>query len=75
MSPLAFVLLSGTLTFGVPLALAVYELLHLAPDPRRGDDEPPPEPRLAPAPLPGCLQPRTLRAPLRIARPRVLDRV
>lgn len=53
-----FVLLSGTLTFGVPLALGVWELLTL-PTFRRGGDEPPPEERhpRAPKPVPTCLLP------------------
>ena len=54
-----FVMLSGALSFGVPMAVAVYELLTLTPH-RRGGDEPPPEERFprAPKPLPECLLPR-----------------
>jgi len=71
MSPLTFVLLSGMLTFGCPLAFAVWELLHL-PTFKAGGDEPPPEERFAPAPkpLPACLQPETL---LKTVRVRVLE--
>lgn len=59
MTPATFVLLSGTLTFGVPIVLAIRELITLTPRRRDGRDEPPPEPRLipAPTPLPNCLLP------------------
>ena len=67
MAPQTFVLLSGTLTFGVPIAFAIRELLTLSPT-RRDGDEPPPEPRLTPAPrpLPDCLlpPPTPVRAPV-----------
>lgn len=58
MAPSTFVLLSGTLTFGVPIALAVRELFPLTPT-RRDDDGPSPEPARhpAPRPLPDCLLP------------------
>lgn len=73
MSPLTFVLLSGTLTFGVPLAVAIRELLTIPPS-DRGGDEPPPEPRFRdpPRPLPDCLlpPPMPIRAPVRV---RVLE--
>ena len=62
MSSETFVLLSGTLTFGAPLVLAVHELIVLRRrpqddgwDPRRA--EPPPQP---PKPLPDCLIPRPM---------------
>lgn len=58
MTSQTFVLLSGALSFGVPLALAVRELLTLPSfKPRR--DEPPPEAPMVPAPkpLPDCLLP------------------
>ena len=72
MAPSTFVLLSGTLTFGVPMMLAVRELFTLSPTPRGGGDEPPPEPRFTPAPtpLPDCLLP----PPMPVRRP-VLVRV
>ena len=55
-----FVLLSGALTFGVPLALAVNELVALRRRPDgewRRDPEPAP---LPPKPLPDCLIPRPM---------------
>ena len=74
MTPTTFVLLSGTLTFGVPLAVAIWELLSIPPGRPGGGDEPPPEPRFRdpPRPLPDCLlpPPNPIRAPLRI---RVLE--
>ncbi len=69
-----FVLLSGTLTVGVPLVLAVRELLEL----RRRDDNgwegdgpapfpsPPPPPSSGHKPLPECLIPRLPAQPVRI---------
>lgn len=67
MTPLTFVLLSGALTFGVPLAFAVRELFLLL-QATHGGDEPPPEERFpaAPKPLPACLLPVPLPDPLRI---------
>lgn len=74
MSPVTFVLLSGILTFGAPLALAIYELLT-TPGPRGPgrDDDPPREIfPVAPKPLPACLLPKPL--PLAPApRVRVLE--
>ncbi len=63
MTPGVQVVLSGTLTFGVPVLWAVRELIMLRRprnDPRDGPDRPPSPPRLAPdAPaLPACLIPR-----------------
>ena len=65
----AYVVLSGALTFGVPLALAVRELIELK---RRdgggweGDgpppSKPPPPPRTGQKPLPECLIPKPTRA-------------
>ena len=66
MTPGTHVFLSGLLTFGVPLALAVYELIALRrpgdgpgrPDaPRPRDPEPPPPPgrQARSRPLPACL--------------------
>ncbi len=56
-----FVLLSGTLTFGAPLVLAVHELFALRRRPQddgwdRRTVEPPPPPK----PLPDCLIPRPI---------------
>lgn len=77
MDPELYILLSGALTFGVPVALAVRELLLL----RRGGDgswgrdrarETPPAPTPAgDRPLPECLIPK--RSPRPAARPRVLE--
>lgn len=77
MKPEVWILLSGALTFGVPLVLAVRELLLLR---RGGDggfrkpDRVPVAPRPFPVgtkPLPDCLIPRP--APNPIARARVLE--
>ncbi len=57
MSSATFVMLSGLLTFGVPLALALRELGLLGPS-SRGGDEPPPPVAPTPKPLPDCLMPR-----------------
>jgi hypothetical protein len=59
MSESTFVLLSGALTFGAPLALALRELYVLRRPPP-GDWPPPPPPALpkGPKPLPDCLVPR-----------------
>lgn len=81
MTPATQALLSGAITFGIPLALAIRELLLLS---RSGEHGPDPEPprtlRPAPAPdddaalppLPACLIP-SLPAPERAPRPRVLE--
>ena len=69
MTSATFVLLSGTLSFGVPLGFAIRELLLLS-TPHRRNDELPPEERFpaAPKPLPACLlpPPAPLRGPLRV---------
>lgn len=75
----AYVMLSGALTFGVPLALAVRELLELR---RRdgggwegdGPQAPPPAPPppRGEKPLPECLIPKL---PARPARMRELEEV
>lgn len=66
MSPSTFVILSGILTYGTPLAIAVYEIWALnRPTPRSDDREPPPpEVPRGPRPLPECLLPKPL--PIRI---------
>jgi hypothetical protein len=58
MTPETQILLSGALTFGVPLALAARELIALRRPPRGGG--PPTRTPAAPPlkPLPGCLVPR-----------------
>jgi len=66
MAPATFVILSGVLTFGVPLVLAVRELLMLRRPPKTrwggtwgdGRTVPCPAPR---KPLPDCLVPRPMR--------------
>ncbi len=66
MTSATFVILSGALSFGAPMAMAVYEIVALRRGRRGGDDDrrPPPTPR--PKPLPDCLQPHVL-----VARPRM----
>ena len=67
MSPETFVLLSVTLTFGVPLAWAVWELVQLRrlrdEDGRRGGGPNVPPAPPGTKPLPDCLVPRP--SPLR----------
>lgn len=73
MTSSTFVLLSGVLSYGIPMALAVRELLMLSKGPRGGDEPPPEEPRPAPPrPLPACLlpPPAPVSAPPRV---RVLE--
>ena len=71
------ILLSGALTFGVPLLFAVRELVVLrrgGGGSWRGDpapEPPPPPPSRGTGPLPDCLIPRPLPRPA--ARPRVLE--
>ena len=68
MDPSTYVLLSGCVTYGIPLALAVRELLNLRTTPP-GLDGPPPPPaiRPPPRPLPDCLLPKpTVRRPDRV---------
>lgn len=76
MSPEMFILLSGALTFGVPLALAVMELLALRRDGggfgkggRERDTPPAPDPA-GTRPLPECLIPK----PLPVATVRLRER-
>ncbi len=77
MSPEWQVLLSGALTFGVPLLLAVHELIALRRRPRGGwrpdpvPPAPPPPPRPSgEKPLPDCLIPKPMP---RQAKPRELE--
>lgn len=59
MTPSTIVILSSILTFGAPLALAVYEIVTTRrTPPGRDDDRPPVTPQ--PKPLPDCLQPVNL---------------
>lgn len=69
-----YVLLSGAVTFGVPLVLAVLQLRRLGPSAPRGDDRRPPPPVIAPPPrpLPYCLLPRPDARPV-VTRVRVLE--
>ena len=73
MNGTAFVLLSGTLTFGIPLMLAVRELYELKRRGRGGWDgdgpSPPPPPKppsFGHKPLPDCLIPRLPPNPVRL---------
>jgi len=71
MTPLTFVLLSGTLSFGVPLALAIRELLKLSTSRPGGDKRTPEEPfPKPPKPLPHCLlpAPEPVSDPLRVRK-------
>jgi hypothetical protein len=65
LSPALFVILSGCLTFGVPLLLAVRELHLLRRRPNDGGFRPDPAPPPAPKPLPPCLIPVRMPAPPR----------
>ena len=74
MRPELFVLLSGCLTFGVPLILAIRELAVL----RRGRNSgggwrPPPAPEPGPKPLPPCLLVAFQPRPPVSEKPRVLE--
>ena len=74
-----FMMLSGALSFGAPLALAVRELLVLRRDGGGGGswkrdpapDTPPPPAPAGNKPLPDCLIPKP--APRPVARTRVLE--
>ncbi len=74
MSSTTFVILSFAISHGIPLALAVRELLALGKPSPRGDDRPPPEPEppRTPKPLPDCLLPRPAALP-RQTRTRMLE--
>jgi len=69
MNAATIVLLSAILSFGAPLAFAVYEIVTMRRGRRGGDDRQPPQPP-QPKPLPDCLQPRVL-----LARGRIRDDV
>ncbi len=60
MSPEVQVFLSGALTFGAPLAIAIHELLALRRPPPGGSGGLPPEPPPPQKPLPDCLIPRPM---------------
>lgn len=73
MSGTAFVVLSGTLTFGIPLLLAIRELYDLRRRGKGGWDGdgpgpsvPPKPPSLGHKPLPDCLIPRRQPTPVRM---------
>jgi hypothetical protein len=75
MNGTAFVMLSGMLTFGIPLLLAVRELYELKRRGRGGWDgdgpapiivPPPPPPSFGHKPLPDCLIPRLSPNPVRV---------
>lgn len=55
MTATSFIVLSFAVTHGVPIALAIRELIVLG---RPGGDEPPPPPQRLPRPLPDCLLPK-----------------
>ncbi len=84
MAPGIQIVLSGALTFGIPLLFAVNELRALrrrwnGPDDRNGQPDPEPPPFRpgdvpAPKPLPACLIPN-IRPSLDTVRSRVPERV
>ena len=65
MTSATFVLLSGALSFGGPLAFAVYQIVATRRGHRGGDDRDPPM-MPGPKPLPDCLQPRVLLSPKKL---------
>ena len=66
MTPSTIVILLSVLSFGAPLALAVYEIVAMRRGhPGRDDDRRPPVAPV-PKPLPDCLQPHNLLRPDRI---------
>jgi len=78
LEPATQIVLSGCLTFGIPLALALRELVVM----RRGQGNnipppppPPPEERPKPKPLPPCLQVNFDRLPpmTQVREQRVLE--
>ncbi len=61
MTPSTVAILSSALSFGAPLALAVYEIVTMRRGPRGGDDDRrPPVIAPQPKPLPDCLLPANL---------------
>ncbi len=61
MTPTTIAILSSALSFGAPLALAVYEIVTMRKGPRGGDDDRrPPIIGPQPKPLPDCLLPVNL---------------
>ncbi len=73
MAPATQIILSGAVTFGIPLALIVRELVVVQRQPKAGpsdDPQPPPPPKPNPPtdiysrPLPACLIPQ--RRPERV---------
>ena len=60
MSSATFVLLSSALSFGAPLAIAVYEIVVLRRGSGGNDDDRRPPKTPGPKPLPDCLQPHVL---------------
>ena len=73
MNGTAFVMLSATLTFGIPLLLALRELYELKRRDKGGWDGdgsapivPPPPPSFGHKPLPDCLIPRLPPNPARM---------
>ncbi len=66
MTSATFVLLSGALSFGAPLAFAVYEIVATRRGRRGGDDDRDPPKVPQPKPLPDCLQPKVLLSPRKI---------
>ena len=69
MAPGTQVVLSGLLTFGVPLVLALRELRELRRRPRGGWEPPAHEPvPVPPRPLPDCLIPKPLPHAIRRIR-------
>jgi hypothetical protein len=65
MTSATFVILSGALSFGAPIAFAVYEIVALRRRRGGGDDRDPPA-MPVPRPLPDCLQPKVLLSPRKL---------
>jgi hypothetical protein len=58
MAPATIVMLSSVLTYGAPIAFAVYEIWSIRREPPPRDDRRPPAAPRAPKPLPDCLLPK-----------------